>query len=309
MPIPLIIALSIVLGILILLFIVLFGFYRYIMFSPRKGQLNDFDLQSSSNFAGYEDVMKDLITSLMAKPYEDIYINSFDKLKLHARLFENKNSNTVAILCHGYRGTAYRDFCGGAKEALALGYNVIIIDQRAHGTSQGHSITMGVREVKDLISWTEYAKERFGKDIKLVLIGISMGGATVLMAADKIDGDVKIIADSPYSSPKLMMQDTVRSLHLPVFIFYPLINLTSLLFAHTSLNKISAYDSIKNTNHPILIIHGDKDTVVNQHLSLDLYHAFEDKIQYESFPGADHGVSYLNDTPRYQKIIRDFLEG
>ena len=309
MPIPLIIALSIVLGILILLFIVLFGFYRYIMFSPRKGQLNDFDLQSSSNFAGYEDVMKDLITSLMAKPYEDIYVNSFDKLKLHARLFENKNSKTVAILCHGYRGTAYRDFCGGAKEALALGYNVIIIDQRAHGMSQGHSITMGVREVKDLISWTEYAKERFGKDIKLVLIGISMGGATVLMAADKIDGDVKIIADSPYSSPKLMMQDTVRSLHLPVFIFYPLINLTSLLFAHTSLNKISAYDSIKNTNHPILIIHGDKDTVVNQHLSLDLYHAFEDKIQYESFPGADHGVSYLNDTPRYQKIIRDFLEG
>ena len=134
-----------------------------------------------------------------------------------------------------------------------------------------------------------------------------MGGATVLMAADKIEGNVKIIADSPYSSPKLLLIDTLKTIHLPVFIFYPLLCLSALVFAHTNLNKYSAYDSIKKSNHPILIIHGDKDTVVHQPLSLNLYREHQDKIQYESFSGADHGESYLTDTNRYRAIITDFL--
>ena len=298
-----------VVGFLLLVFIVaLLLLYRNVFYSPLKGQINDFDLQNSKNFQGYEDELKQLIIELMARPYEDIYVQSFDKLKLHARLFENKNSNKVAILCHGYRGTAYRDFCGGAKEAIELGYNVILIDERAHGTSQGHSITVGVREVKDLLAWVNYARERFGKNIDLVLIGISMGGATVLMAADKVGENVKIIADCPYSSPKIMLKETIKAIHLPVFIFYPLVNLTSILFAHTNLSKISAYDSIKVTNNKVLIIHGNKDSVVNYKISQTLYQTYPDKIRYELFDGADHGVSYLVDTNRYRQIIIDFLE-
>lgn len=305
---PLIIILIVVFSLLVVFFVALILLYHQIFYSPLKGQLNDFNLQGSKNFQGYEEEIKQLIISLMNRSYEDIYIRSFDKLKLHARLFENKSTNKVAILFHGYRGTAYRDFCGGAKEAIEMGYNVIIIDQRAHGSSQGHSITFGIREVKDLLSWVEYARERFGQNIELVLIGISMGGATVLMAVDKVGDNVKIIADCPYSSPRIMLKETIRVLHLPVYIFYPLINLTSILFAHTNLNKLSAYDSIKNTNNKILIIHGDKDSIVNYKISQDLFKTFPNKIQYELFAGADHGVSYLIDTNRYRQIITDFLK-
>lgn len=305
---PLIIILIVVFSLLVVFFVALILLYHQIFYSPLKGQLNDFNLQGSKNFQGYEEDIKQLIISLMNRSYEDIYIKSFDKLKLHARLFENKSTNKVAILFHGYRGTAYRDFCGGAKEAIEMGYNVIIIDQRAHGSSQGHSITFGIREVKDLLSWVEYARERFGQNIELALIGISMGGATVLMAVDKVGDNVKIIADCPYSSPRIMLKETIRVLHLPVCIFYPLINLTSILFAHTNLNKLSAYDSIKNTNNKILIIHGDKDSIVNYKISQDLFKAFPNKIQYELFAGADHGVSYLIDTNRYRQIITDFLK-
>ena len=304
---PLIIVLIVIGSLLIVFFVAIALLYRNIIYSPLKGQINDFDLQKSKNFQGYEDALKQLIIKLMARPYEDIYVQSFDKLKLHARFFENKGSNKYAILCHGYRGTAYRDFCGGANEAIEMGYNVILIDERAHGTSQGHSITFGIREVQDLLSWVAYARNRFGQNIELALIGISMGGATVLMAADKVGENVKIIADSPYSSPKIMLKETIRSIHLPVPIFYFLVNFTSILFAHTNLNKLSAYDSVKNTNNKILIIHGNKDSVVNYKISEDLFKTYPDKIQYELFDGADHGVSYLTDTERYQKIIRDFL--
>lgn len=308
MPIPLIIILSVIAILLLIVFVLILGIFAFIFYSPRKGQINNKDLLDSSNFEGYGEKMKNLIITLVNRSYEDIYINSFDKLKLHARLYENKGSNTVAILFHGYRGASYRDFCGGANEAINMGFNVILTDQRAHGLSEGHSITFGIREVQDVLSWVNYARNRFGSDVNIVLIGISMGGATVLMAADKIEGNVKIIADSPYPSVKSLLIDILKSIHLPVFIFYPLLCLSALMLAHTNINKYSAFDSLKKCNHPVLIIHGDKDSVVHQNLSFNLFNAHQDKIRYETFSGADHGESYLINTNRYQKIIADFLK-
>ena len=306
MPVWLIILLSILGGLIVLLFVGLLGLYLYSFYSPKKGQSDHYNLDSPI-YKGMEEQVKPLIDSIVKIPYEDAYITSFDKLRLHARVYVNPGSNKVAVLCHGYRGTPYRDFSGGAVEVLNLGYNVVLIDERAHGQSQGHSITFGVREVKDAIDWVKYARNRFGEDCDLVLIGISMGGNVVLTASDKI-GKAKIIADCPFSSPSIMLKETVRSLGLPVPIFYPLVNLSSIIFAHTNLNKTSAYDSIKNTTNKVLIIHGDSDMVVPHFISEDLYKAYSDKIQYELFKGANHGMSYLVDKPRYQAIIRKFLE-
>ena len=85
--------------------------------------------------------------------------------------------------------------------------------------------------------------------------------------------------------------------------FFPLI-----VFGHVNLNKVSAYDSIKNTTNKVLVIHGDSDVVVPHFISEDLFRAYPNKIQYELFKGANHGMSYLVDKPRYQKIIKDFLD-
>ena len=306
MPVFLIIILAILGGLVVLLFIALLSIYLLIFYSPKKWQLNDFNLNGPF-YKGMEDQVIPLINSIREIPYEDAYITSFDKLKLHARIYTNPNSKKVAVLCHGYRGTPCRDFSGGAVEVIKLGYNVVLIDERAHGLSKGHTITFGVREVQDAIDWVKYARKRFGEDCELALIGISMGGNVVLTAADKV-GKAKIIADCPYSSPRIMLRHTIKEMKLPVPIFYPLLNLSSIIFGHVNLDKVSAYDSIKNTTNKVLIIHGDSDVVVPHFISEDLYKAYPDKIQYELFKGANHGMSYLVDKPRYQKIIRDFLD-
>lgn len=297
---------SVVLFLLILFLIVLYGLYRYTFYSPIKGQSDHYNL-GSHIYRGYEDIVHSLIEGIASRPYEDIYVTSFDKIKLHARFYQNKNTNKVAILCHGYRGTPYRDFSGGASEMIEMGYNVILIDQRAHGQSEGHSITFGVKEVKDLLSWIEFAKNKFGEDVPLVLVGISMGGAVVLMAADKVK-NAKIIADSPYSEPKAILKQTIKNMKLSPSFFYPILNLSAILFAHANMNKASAYDSLKNNENKILIIHGDSDTVVPHHISYELYQKYPDKIQYELFNGADHGMSYLIDNQRYKQLLREFLK-
>ena len=84
------------------------------------------------------------------------------------------------------------------------GYNVLLVDQRAHFGSGGHTIAYGIRERRDVLSWIEYANGRFGKDKPIYLFGISMGAATVVMAADlALPDNVRLIcADCPYSSPR-----------------------------------------------------------------------------------------------------------
>lgn len=301
------ILLGVVGGLLLIFFILLAILHHSTFYSPLKGQNDNFLLTESTKELGIDKLVFNLINSLLEVPYEDAYIKSYDHLKLHARVYENKNSNKLVIMFHGYRGTAVRDFSGGAKLMIDLGYNVILVDQRAHGLSSGHNITFGNREKRDVLSWIKYGQERFGKDKELILVGISMGAATILFASKYITGSAKLICDCPYTTEKEIMKQSIKNMKLSPGIFYPILNLSSILFSHASLNKDDAHKNVKECNHKILIIHGDKDTIVPYQYSYRLYEENRDKIQYELFPNTEHGVSFVTDTPRYKKIVTDFI--
>ena len=299
---------SIVLGILLFLFLVVYILYRITYYSPFRKQLCDFELQRSKNYKSYPPLRKDLTDKFMARAYEDAFIESFDKLRLHARVFTVRGANNrVAILCHGYRGTAYRDFDAASKVLIELKYNVILIDQRAHGLSDGHKITFGIRESQDLLSWIKYAKERFGQELELVLFGVSMGGHTVLNIADKLDENVRIIADSPYTSPRAILRNSIKQIHLPRFIVYPLVNLAGIIYTHENMNRNNLVESLKDSKNEILIIHGTEDKVVPYEDSMLLSAKYNRRIRYELFKGGHHCTSYLVDYERYVQVIKDFL--
>ena len=294
-------------GLLFIFFIALIFLHHSTFYSPLNGQNDNFLLTESTKALGITDIVFALINSLLEVPYEDAYINSYDKLKLHARVYENKKSNKLVIMFHGYRGTAIRDFSGGARLMIDQGYNVILVDERAHGESEGHNITFGNREKRDVINWIEYGKQRFGEDKELILVGISMGAATILFASKFIPGTAKLICDCPYTTEKEIMKQSIKNMKLPVWLFYPIVNLSSILFSHASLNKDDAHKNVKECNHKILIIHGDSDTIVPYQFSQQLYLENKDKILYELFPNTEHGVAFVTDTPRYKKIVTDFI--
>ena len=292
---------------LVIFFIVLAILHHGTFYSPLKGQNDNFLLTESTKALGIDKLVFNLINSLLEVPYEDAYIKSYDRLKLHARVYENKSSNKVVIMFHGYRGTSVRDFSGGAKLMIDLGYNVILVDERAHGLSSGHNITFGNKEKHDVLSWIEYSKTRFGNDKELILVGISMGAATILFASCYIPGTIKLICDCPYTTEKEIVCESIKKMKLPVRLFYPIVNLSSIIFSHASLNKDDAHINVKKCNHKILIIHGDSDTIVPYKCSYKLYVENKDKIQYELFPNTEHGVSFVTDTERYKKIVTVFI--
>lgn len=307
MVIALIIIGSVILFLLLVFFSALYSIYRLTFYSPFKGQNSDHRL-SGPQYNGLEKEVYNLVENILKIPYEDAYIKSYDGLKLHAYIYPNAESKKVAIMCHGYRGTARRDFSGGAAELIGLGINVILIDERAHGLSQGHSITFGRKEKKDVLSWVDFAKQRFGEDIELILVGISMGGATVLYCADKVE-NAKIVADCPYVTPSAILKNTIRHMKLNVKLFFPILNLASIIFGHANMDKDNAFENMKNNRgNKIMIIHGEKDTLVPYHMTEELYLAYKNQIRYELFKDATHGMAYLYDRPRYKKLIKEFVE-
>ena len=288
----------------------LYGMYRFAFYSPHRRQNDDHlilvPMQSSEQ---YERSIS-LIDKLNARPYERVSVRSSDGLRLSGRYYHIRDGAPLAILCHGYRGTPSRDFCGGADLCFSQGFNVLLIEERAHCSSEGHTITLGVRERCDVLAWVGYAVERFGDQVRILLCGISMGGGAVLMASGlPLPGNVRgILADCPFTSPAEIIREVGTEKGWPVKLLFPLAALAARVFGGFSLKDADAVEAVKKARIPILLIHGEADGLVPCEMSRAIAEANPALVERHTFPGADHGLSYLVDTPRYTRLVGEFCE-
>ena len=285
--------------------------YRVTFRSPNIAMNAPYAIPPGEQYEKVADRMLKMICDLEDIPYQQVYIKAWDGTKLAARYYHFIDGAPIQLFFHGYRGNAVREFACGYPLAKKLGYNALVIDQRAHGRSGGHVITFGIKERHDCLDWCNYAADRFGRNAKLFLTGISMGAATVLMASDlELPGTVAgIIADCPYASPGSIIRKICRDIQLPCWLAYPFVALGALLFGNFRIWESSAIRSVKKARIPILLIHGDDDRFVPGDMSHRIYDAClcEKKIVY--FPSAGHGLSYLTDPGRDERTVRDFLKG
>ena len=242
---------------------------------------------------------------------ENIFLPSYDGLRLHGRLLQQPGAKGTILLFHGYRSSWVIDFSIVLPYYFSLGYNLLAVDERAHGESEGTYITFGVRERQDVATWAVYAAMHFGPEHPLILDGLSMGAATVLMASDlELPASVRgIIADCGFSSPYEIMKSVFRA-HCRWLPAEPLLALTDVftrLFAGFSLKGASTLDAVAKTKLPILFIHGTGDTFVPCAMTQAAYDACTAPKQLVLVPDAGHGCSYLVDRPRVQSELQAFL--
>lgn len=302
------IVLYIILGLIVLLFIVLAIIYFQVFYYNNKNKDNLYGGLDNPIFEKYKDKILENINLVKDIPYEVIRIPSKDDKVLVAKYYHVNDKAPVDILCHGYHGNSLRDFCGGLQISLKMGHNVILIDQRAHGESKGHTITFGIKEREDLISWIYYCRIRFGDDVKIFLTGISLGAATVIMTLSKKipHNVVGVIADCPYSSPLDIILKVAKDRKLPKSILKPFVKLSALIFGGFKIDETNAIDSAKKSNVPILIIHSIDDNFVPSEMSKSIK-GDNENVQLELFDGGLHGMSYFADTERYQELVNQFV--
>jgi len=246
---------------------------------------------------------------LKDRPCEFVTVTSHDGLTLSGRYYHVKDGAPLDIGFHGYRSSPLTDFSGGSELSFRMEHNVLLVDQRAHGKSEGRTIAFGIQERQDLLKWVEYAVNRFGADLQILLYGISMGGATVLMASElPLPKNVKaIIADCPYAAPIEIILHVGKKMPIPNWLIRPFAILGAKIFGGFDLTETDARKAVNNTPVPILIIHGEADGFVPQEMS-DIVESNPEMVTRYTIPGADHGISYLVDAPKYRLIVTEFLK-
>ena len=284
----------------VIVLILVSSFFIYLFVFHRKKEGDPGEVMDDPQYKVYGEETRTMVDKLRARAFEEVHIISFDGLRLFGRWYEGKKDSPVAVLCHGYNGSAFRDFSGGSDIFLSLGWNVLLIDQRAHGKSEGSTITFGVKEKYDALDWADYARER-KKGAPIFLVGISMGGATVLMASAMAEerGIKGIAADCPYSSPYEIISKVMVDKGLKPSLLMPLVSLSAFLFGHFRLKSESAAEAVEKSSLPILIIHGLDDRFVPDYMSREIYERSKGNVEYETFPNAGHGLSYMVDRKRY----------
>ena len=306
------IVLWIVLAVLLVLILAGLGLLYYICVRHRQPDMTDPDWIAHSRLAAYQDEVLAGINLIRQGGAEDIYLRSYDDLRLHGQLLQQPNAKGTLLLFHGYRSGWPVDFSISLPYYYSLGYNLLVVDQRAHGQSEGTYIAFGVQERHDAVTWAEYAAMHFGPEHPLFLGGLSMGATSVLMAAGlKLPASVRgIIADCGFTSPAEIMKSVLHA-HckwLPAAPLLAFVNIFTTLFAGFSLKEASTTQALAAATLPVLLIHGTSDSFVPACMSQQAYDACASQKELVLVDGADHGCSYLVDRTRVQAALAAFLQ-
>lgn len=299
-------ALYVLLIIALLLLVGAYAAYRYAFHPGRSGT----GIFNNPQYDACKDIIDANVAALKALDWEDVYITSFDGLKLHAYYHQGSEGSPIGIFFHGYRSIPFLDGSGGGEICREKNYSMLLVDQRSLGKSEGRAITMGVKEMRDCVDWVNYAVDRFGKDVKLMLLGVSMGAATVVMASGLgLPENVKcILADCGFTSPKAIMQSVIKDMKLPRRLSYFLVRLGGKLFGGFDLEDAAAVELVKDSSTPTLFIHGEKDTFVPTYMSREMYEACGADKKLVIIDKAIHGMSYYVDNPAYREACEWLLE-
>lgn len=273
------------------------------------GDLDDMNCPANKPLKEYHEVIAKGINFINSREPEWVETVSFDGLKLYARYFDNSSDKTI-FLFHGYRSSASRDFSCAVKMYLDFGFNILLVDQRSHGKSEGKLITFGVKESRDVVSWTEYVNNRYNPE-KIIISGMSMGATTVLLSLDyKLpENIVGVIADSGFTSPvDIIKLVAKKSMKINAGFFIPILNVCCLLFGGFSLYKANTLKSVKKTDLPILLIHGLKDNFVPNEMSKAVYEKRKEKTEIFLVEDAGHGLGFLVDTKGTKGKLDAFIK-
>ena len=267
-------------------------------------------LDENPNWKEYIDANQKGREYIYSLKHEDLYIQSFDNLKLHALFVPNTKQDKTIICVHGYKAKdGLYDFGQSAKFLYSTGYNILFVDDRSHGYSQGKYIGFGVLDCKDINSWVNYLTNEY-KQETIVLYGISMGAASVLNGSALVNDKVKgIVEDCGFASGYDEVKYQIKQMyHLPSFPLVQIANLELMLLAKYSLKEKEAYRSIREYKGKLLVIHGGNDHFV---CTQDAYKIYENANCDKNIlivEGASHAKSYLKDTKEYEKQFKRLLD-
>ena len=286
--------------------------YKRVIPRQDKIRVNLDEMADMKKWEQYKKIIGPNKEWLMAQNLEYVNIQSDDGLKLQGYyLPAEEPSDKLAICLHGYTSCGLSDCSSVGAFLHRQGFDVLIIDSRAHGKSEGKYIGFGILERFDTLAWINYINERFDKKKNILLYGISMGGATVLMTAgcENLPDNVKaIVADCAFTSPDEIFSHVLKKDYkLPKFPIMKINEAMCKARAGYGFTDYSTIEAMKHAPCPIMFIHGSDDKFVPTWMSEKNYEACVAPKELLFIDGAGHGAAYYENSELYEKRMLEFI--
>lgn len=286
--------------------------YQTVAVRPQsKGVIKEDKKNLSNRPEEYEVFVKDAMTRLKEFRFEGVSINSFDGIRLQGYYFPSDKPSKKLIICvHGYTSYAFRGFAAIVPFLHSSGMDVLLVDNRAHGESEGVYCGFGVLDRKDVLCWVDYAAGRKGDDCEIYLYGVSMGGATVLMTSGlDLPSQVKgIVADCPFSNFWEQMNHTIKaSSGLNGALIVNMVSNVSKKKAGFGFKDVDAGEEIKKCKVPVLFIHGTRDDFVPLSNTEKIAANCPTHVEKLVVEGAGHGMCYYMSPRDYENRMTDLF--
>ena len=241
-------------------------------------------------------------------PQEEVFITN-DNLKLRGIYYDQHTARSV-IIVHGY--------CASLDSRLmdlpyyySRGYNVLLVDLRVHGKSEGTYVTLGAKESEDIMAWIEWLNARTNNS-RIILDGVSMGSATILNCAGKADlpsNVVGIVADCGFTSPFEQCRYMIFGRNKNKGIFpTEIARFYAKVLCKYDMKKYAPVESVKNAKIPALIIHGDNDDFVPTYMAREIFDAYAGEKDILINHCVGHALSTVLATERVHKKLDEFLD-
>lgn len=235
-------------------------------------------------------------------PLEEVSVTSEDGLRLCGQ-WVNRGSDRLMVLVHGYRTRPEINFALQIQDFLALGYDLLIVDHRAHGKSEGRYCGMGHLEWKDVLKWIAWAPYE-----KVAVYGMSMGCAAVGHASGRMqDPKVRaLVMDCGFSNFYDELNYKCDLWKMSRKGFAP----AESWLAHSRLKidlKENTRDSLARCTVPVFFIHGSADDEVPVGEMHRQYEACAAPKECMVVEGAPHALAYPLGGEEIKQRIAGFL--
>ncbi len=211
----------------------------------------------------------------------------------------------VIIVLHGYPYDKASVL--GVTPFLHQHYDLLLVDFRFFGQSEGQLTTFGYREWQDVVAAVDYARDRGPAAVGIW--GFSFGGAVALLALPRTDGIDAVVVDSPFASMDAMVADYYRAFPIADRLLAAFTDALSRLVLGFTPADVSPERAIADTTTPIMLIHSMADATipVRHHEALKRALAQNPNAEFWLLERGAHGMTYASDQAAYEARVLDFF--